>query len=165
MGSDEKSSDEAQALKWRSKSSRFSKQKSAKNKNHFRNRSQYASENKSDAKRKTNKNIKYRGPKKLKSKQKLVSKRRHKKRSVSQHHISMKPMNKSMRNGAVNLKPSNGFVSSLKYAASTASNESGSVLSEMDKHQQYQLMNEMTKLSHRVNTISRSVDSMQKVVQ
>merc|ERR1712228_436031 len=34
----------------------------------------------------------------------------------------------------------------------------------MDKHQQYKIMNEMTKLTHRVNTISRSVDSMQKVV-
>ena len=65
--------------------------------------------------------------------------------------------------GSINLKQPN----EMQYAASTASNESGSVMSEqyaMDKHQQYKLMNEMTKLTHRVNTISRSVDSMQKVV-
>merc|ERR1712125_110219 len=36
--------------------------------------------------------------------------------------------------------------------------------SMMDRHQHYKLMNEMTKLVHRVNTVSRSVDSMQKVV-
>eukprot|EP00483_Globobulimina_turgida_P002004 UN02006 len=39
------------------------------------------------------------------------------------------------------------------------------IANQFDKHQQYQFMNEITKLSHRVQNISRNVDFIQHSVQ
>merc|ERR1712129_590122 len=50
------------------------------------------------------------------------------------------------------------------YATSNASNDSGSSLSQADKHQQYKLMNEITKVQHRMNSMQRNVDMMAKTV-
>merc|ERR1712228_949399 len=82
---------------------------------HFRTRTQ--NEINSNSSKQREKNIKYRGPKKLKSKGKKGGNRRQKKRSVSQHHISMK------RDVKFALSKPNEVV----YAASNASNDSESL--------------------------------------